>query len=366
MKKTPFYPLMVQEGAKINETAWNTAAVYTNVAEEHYAVRNAVGATDWSTMCKFDIKGPDAKEFIQYMVVNDVNKLYPGRVMYCCMATEDGGMYDDTTVYCFADDHYLLVGSTAGRAKDIKRFATYSVGRQVYITDITAAYGLLALQGPNSRDLLNQVCADSLTDLAYYHFFSTSIDGRPVMISRTGFTGELGYEVYIPAEDCMDIWEVIASVGSKFGLKLVGLSAASGIIRLEKGLIGGADYGEDINPYEVGLGWTVALNTDFIGRDALLKIHDEGPSRKLMGFQSDEKDKIAKKGAIVMDGDREIGHVTSGNYSYTFNKSIGLALIDADVAVVGKSVKITIGEEIISATLYGKNMYDPDGRRLKS
>ena len=366
MKKTPFYPLMVQEGAKINETAWNTAAVYTNVPEEHAAVRNAVGATDWSTMCKFDIKGPDAKEFIQYMVVNDVTKLYPGRVMYCCMATEQGGMYDDTTVYCFSDDHYMLVGSTAGRAKDIKRFDTYSAGRKVYITDITAAYGLLAIQGPNSRDLLNRVCADSLSDLAYYHFLTTSIDGHPVMISRTGFTGELGYEVYIPAEDCMDVWNVIAAAGVEFGLKLVGLSAASGIIRLEKGLIGGADYGEDINPYEVGLGWTVALNTNFIGCEALRKIHEEGPARKLMGFQSDAKDKIAKKGAAVMDGDKQIGHVTSGNYSYTFDKSIGLALIDAAEAEVGKAVKIKVGDEIIDATLYGKNMYDPEGRRLKS
>lgn len=366
MKKTPFYPLMVQEGARINETAWNTAAVYTNVAEEHAAVRNAVGATDWSTMCKFDIKGPDAKDFIQYMVVNDVNKLYPGRVMYCCMATEQGGMYDDTTVYCFSDDHYMLVGSTAGRAKDIKRFNTYSTDRKVYITDITAAYGLLAIQGPNSRDLLNQVCTDSLSDLAYYHFLTTNINGYPVLISRTGFTGELGYEVYIPAEDCMDVWNVIATAGKAFGIKLVGLSAASGIIRLEKGLIGGSDYGEDINPYEVGLGWTVALNTDFIGCEALRKIHEEGPSRKLMGFQSDAKDKIAKKGAIIMDGEKQIGHVTSGNYSYTFDKSIGLALIDAAEAVAGKEVRIKIGDEIIDAVLYGKNMYDPEGRRLKS
>lgn len=364
--KTPFYHLMMQKGAKINTTTWVTAAVYTNVEEELEAIRKTVAATDWSTMSKFDIKGPDAKSFVQYMVVNDVNKLPPGRVMYCCMATEDGGMYDDTTVYCFSDKHYMIVGSTAGRKKDMNRFNKYREGKQVYITDITGMWGLLSLQGPNSRDLLNKVCETSLKDLAYYSFMKNKISGYNVLISRTGFTGELGYELYIAAEDCLDVWDAIEAEGSPFGLKLVGLSAASGIARLEKGLIGGADYGEDINPYEVGLGWTVALDTDFIGRDALRRIHDRGPARKLMGFQIDSKDKIAKKGMEIFMDEKVVGNVTSGNYSYTFAKSIGLGFVQADKAVAGKKVQIKIGEDIVEAVLFAKNMYDPRGLRLKA
>ena len=356
---------MVENNAKINETAWNTAAVYTNIPEEHWAVRNAVGATDWSTMSKFDVKGPDAKSFLQYMVVGDVDRLYPGRVMYCSMATEDGGMFDDTTVYCYNEEHYLLVGSTAGRKKDTARFAQFSKGKRVYITDITGGYGLLSLQGPNSRDLINAVAADSIADLKYYHFTETTIADRPVMISRTGFTGELGFEVYIRAEDCVDVWHILQAAGNPFGLKLVGLSAASGILRLEKGLIGGADYGEDVTPYEVGLGWTVALDTQFIGRDALAAAKEAGPRKKLMGYHIVNSDKVAKKGMPILQNSQVIGKVTSGCHSLTFDKSLGLGFVEPANATVDAAIQIEIDGELVDAVLCAKNMYDPTGARLK-
>lgn len=363
--KTPFYPVMLENHAVINETAWNTAAVYTNIPEEHWAVRNAVGATDWSTMSKFDVIGPDAKDFLQYMVVGDVSRLYPGRVMYCSMVTKDGGIFDDTTVYCYSEEHYMLVGSTAGRKKDASRFEQYRKGKRVYITDITGGYGLLSLQGPNSRDLINAVAKDSISELKYYHFMETSIADRPVLISRTGFTGELGFEVYIRAEDCVDVWHILQCAGDPFGLKLVGLSAASGILRLEKGLIGGADYGEDVTPYEVGLGWTVALDTQFIGRDALAAAKAAGPRKKLMGYQMVHCDKVAKKGMPILHNGHVIGHVTSGCHSLTFNKSLGLGFIDPAHAAIDTVIQINIDGELVDAVVCPKNMYDPTGARLK-
>ncbi len=365
MKKSPFYFLHVAEGATMGTGAWSTPQKYTDPVEEHNAVRNNVGITDFTTMGKFDVKGKEAKEFVQKMIVNDVNKLSPGDVLYSTMVNEDGGIYDDTTVYCFNEEHYWIVGSTAGRDKDNLRFKEYSKDMEAYVTDVTSAYGLLSIQGPKSRDLINSICSPSLDDVKYFQFKEVEIAGCPILASRTGFTGELGFELYIQAEDCPHVWEEVAKSGKEFDAKYCGLTTAGGTLRLEKGYIGGKDYGEHTNPYEVGLGWSVALDTDFIGRDALAEVKKNGPEKKLTGFKIEDKNLIASSGAEVLVDDKIIGRVTSAALSVTYDISFGMVLIDAKYAVEGERVKIRFDNQLVDTTIINKTIHDPKGERLR-
>jgi aminomethyltransferase len=317
-------------------------------------------------MGKFDIQGPDAKKFIQKMIVNDVTKLVPGKILYSSMTDENGGMVDDTTVYCFSDERYILVGSTAAREKDVVWFDKYKDKLKVYITDITGAYGLLSVQGPKSREMLNLICEPGLDDVPYFGFKEVKIANCKVLASRTGFTGELGFELYIQAEDGPDVWDALATVGAKFNIRYVGMLAASGTLRLEKGYLGGKDYGTHTNPYEVGLGWTVALKTNFVGSAALKKVKETGIKKILIGFKTSDKTKVpATKDPVLLAG-QEIGVVTSAAYSFTLGESIGLAWADATTAKIGEKVEIKSAGGTIKATLVDKIFYDPKGLKLKS
>lgn len=367
MKKSPFYYLNLANGAVMSGgKPWHTPSKFTDVKEEYLAVRTACGMTDWSTMCKFDVKGPDAKEFLQKMLVNDINRLAPGKGFYSCMCNEEGGMYDDTTVYQYAENHYLLVGSTAGRAKDVKRFAEHSKDFEVYITDVTGGYGLLSVQGPNTRALLNSISSETVDDIAYFDFKMIQIAGHDVMASRTGFTGELGFELFIASEDCPCVYEAIMEAGKNYGLKLVGLLAASGMLRLEKGYLSGKEYNETINPYEAGVGWSVKLDTDFIGRDALAEIKKNGPSKKLMGFILNEKDKVAVGGEHIFANDEAVGKITAATFSPILDESLGLAYVNIAHAVPGTEISVVVDGQSISGKLCAKAMYDPECKRLKA
>lgn len=366
MKKTQFYHKTVEAGATMGTGPYSTALKYSNStpAEEHHAVRNTVGIVDFSTMSKFDIKGEDAKEFVQKMIVNDVSKLAHGQVLYSCMANADGGVFDDTTVYCFNDEHYWIVGSTAGRDKVDGRLKEYSKDMRAYVTDVTSAYGLLSVQGPASRDLLNSISTPSLDDLGYFRFQDIEIGGLSVIASRTGFTGELGFELYVLSDDCPDVWDIVSEAGEPFDAKYCGMIAAGGTVRLEKGLLGGSDYGEDTNPYEVGLGWTVHLDTDFIGRDALQKVKEDGPKRKLMGFRIDTKD-VATTGDEVLINDKVVGKVTSAAWSITYDISFGMALIDSNYSEKGTKVQIRLEDKLVDATLANKTLHDPESKLVR-
>lgn len=366
MKKSPFYYLNLQNGATMAGAPWHTPAQFTSVEEEHLAVRSTCGMTDWSTMCKFDIKGPDAKAFLQRMIVNDMERLAPGKGLYSCMCNEAGGMFDDTTVYQYAENHYLLVGSTAGRSKDARRFAEHSKGMAVYVTDVTGGYGLLSVQGPNARALLNSISGKKLDGVAYFDFIMADIAEHTVMISRTGFTGELGYEIFIASEDCPCVFEAILDAGKAFGLKLVGLKAASGILRLEKGYLSGKEYNETINPYEAGVGWSVRLDTDFIGRDALAEIKKNGPARKLMGFVVADSSRVAVAGDSLWCNGQTVGEITSATYSPTLGQSIGLAYVQAAFSAPDTQVVVKIDGQDCAAQLCSKTFYDKECLRLKA
>lgn len=367
MKRTPFYELHLKAGAKMTQGGWALPLEYVGVRQEHEAVRQSAGITDFSTMGQIDIKGKEAFALVQKLVVNDAGRLSPGRVMYTTMCNYNGGIVDDTTVYCLASDHYWIVTSTANRFKDVVWIEEHAKGMNVGVTDISSGIGLVCLQGPLSRTLLQHITDIDLQKMKYFEFAKGKIGDTSVLVSRTGFTGELGYEIYVNAEDAYELWDTIVKAGKPYNALLCGLGAAGNTIPLEKAYLSGREYNEDINPFEASLGWTVRLNKgDFIGRDALLAIKEKGISKKLVGFELEDSSKVAKTGAHILVDGKSVGQVTSAGFGLTVGKSIGLGYVGIDYSEVGTPIEIDLGEYTVKGKLVEKPFYDPEGKRVRS
>lgn len=362
MKMTPFYELHVRAGAKMSQGAWALPLEYVGIKQEHEAVRQRVGITDFSSMGQIDIKGKDAFNLVQKLVVNDVNRLVPGKAMYSTMCNPNGGIVDDTTVYCFAQNHYWIVTSTANRFVDIVWIEEHAKDMDVCVTDVSSGIGLLCVQGPLSRDMLQKITDVDLQGLKYFEFAKGKVGETSVIVSRTGFTGELGYELYVNADDAYELWNTVMEAGKPYGAMLCGLGAAGSSIPLEKGYLSGREYNENINPFEAGLGWTVRLNKgDFIGRDALMAIKEKGVSKKLIGFELEDSSKVAKNGNSILVGGKAVGKVTSGGYGFTLEKSIGLGYVETDYTAVGTEIEVDLGDSKVKGKIVVKPFYDPEG-----
>lgn len=367
MRRTPFYELNVKAGAKMTQGAWALPMEYTGTKQEHEAVRQRAGITDFSSMGQVDIKGKDAFALVQNLVVNDVNRLSPGKVMYSTMCNPEGGIVDDTTVYCLASDHYWIVTSTANRFNDVAWIKEHAKGLNVAVTDISSGIGLLSLQGPLSRTILQSVTDIDLQNVKYFEFAIGKVGEASVLVSRTGFTGELGYELYVNADEAYELWDTVMKAGEPHGAMLCGLGAAGSTLPLEKGYLSGREYNETINPFEVGLGWTVRLNKgNFIGRDALMAIKEKGISKKLVGFELDDSLVIAKTGNPILVGGKTVGKVTSAAFGYTVNKSIGMGFVDIDYSKVGTEIEIDLDESTAKGRLVAKPFYDPEALRTRA
>jgi aminomethyltransferase len=304
---------------------------YASIIEEHMAVRNDAGLFDVSHMGEVLIRGENALDFVQHIVTNDASKLYDGRAMYTVMCTPEGGIIDDGIVYRRAEDHYLMVLNAANRARDLSWMRDHNpMGAP--LQDISSTTALVALQGPEALDIAQSFLSDDLGDLKFYHFWERGdgafLDCDEAIISRTGYTGEPGLELYMPAEQAAHVWNILLETGKDQGLKPVGLGARD-TLRLEAGLcLHGNDITEETNPYEAGLGWLVKLDKgEFIGRDALRKIHDEGPERALVGFVATERGIPRHDHVIQSAGGEPIGVVTSGTQSPLLDTGIGLGYV---------------------------------------
>jgi aminomethyltransferase len=366
LKRSPFYELHVKAGAKMASRAWATPMEYVGVKEEHEAVRQRAGIIDFSSMGEISIKGKDALSLVQKLIVNDASRLTYGKVLYSSMLNEKGGMVDDTTVYCFSNEHYWIVTSTAGRFKDFKWITEKAKDMNVGVEDISSGIGLLCFQGPLSREILQNVTGIDLQKIKYFEFGEGKIGDTEVLVSRTGFTGELGYEIYVRSEDAYELWDTLIEAGKPYDVLLCGMGAGSGILPLEKGYLSGREYNEDINPIEAGLGWTVRWNKgDFIGKSALLEIKEKGISKTLIGFEMEDASKIAKPGNVILSDGKEIGKVTSGNYSYSVEKSIGMGYVPIEYSKIGAEIEIDLGNEKAKGIQVKKPFYDPKGERLR-
>lgn len=350
MKTTKFFNIHKELGAKIVDFAgYKMPIQYSSIIGEHKAVRESVGVFDVSHMGEFFIKGNDALNFVQYVTVNDASKLFPGRVQYSAMCYEDGGIVDDLLVYRLAEDEFMLVVNASNIDKDFE-WITKNNKFDLEIKNESDEYSLLAVQGPRSLDVIKKVLNNNL-DLEYYHFTNTKISDLDVLISRTGYTGEMGFEIYFTGteEEARKIWDEIFLAGQEYEIQPAGLAARDSL-RLEMGFcLYGNDIDETTNPLEAGLGWITKLNKEsFIGKEALLKQKENGVRRRLVAMESDEKT-FPRKGYPITFEKEEIGEITSGTVSPVLEKPIALGYIAKDHSAVGSEVNFLIRERQVPA-----------------
>ena len=317
----------------VDFAGWLMPQHYTSVKEEQEAVRTRAGVFDVSHMGRLEIGGPDAGAFLQRVVTNDVGKLAPDQAQYNLLCLEGGGIIDDLVVYR-GRDSWTLVVNASNRAKDLTWLRQQAPG-EVAIVDRSDEIGLLAVQGPEAENLLPAEAVD-LSAIPYFGMARARICGADCAISRTGYTGEDGFELFVPASKLSDVWDALLGAG----VQPCGL-AARDVCRLEAGLrLYGNDMDESVNPYEAGLGWTVRLKKgDFIGRAALEQIKARGPARLLVGLDCHGRT-IPRHGAEIKQEGRGVGHVTSGTYSFWLGKGIGMAMVESDQAHPGRQLEI--------------------------
>jgi len=369
MKRSPFFcDIAAANPVLANVQGWEVANQFTTVEEEHTAVRERVGIFDWSTTGEFEVCGPDALALVQKVIVNDASRMEVNQVLYTTILNDDGDVVSDITVYRMAEDRYMLMtawGSNAANARpEYDLLVEYGAGMNATITDVSSGLGLLAIQGPQSKALLRELTDADLDSQKYMRAVPATAVAARVLISRTGYTGELGYEVLLPAEHAHDFWVALMAAGEKYGVALCGMTAAFGL-RMEKGYIMRFDF-VGRTPYEIGLGWTVKLNKpDFIGRDALIRRREAGFTSRLMSLVIQDGYMPANGDAIYCDG-KQVGTVTSAAFGYTIGKAVALGFVPNDLAQSGVEVQIrSEAGEAHPAIVERRPLYDPDAARIR-
>ena len=355
-KRTPFHAFHAAAGAKLVDFAGFEMPVrYTGDVREHLAVRNGVGLFDISHMGEFIVQGTGATEWLDRMVTNHVGGLAVGQALYTPMCRPDGGIVDDLLVYRYAD-HHMLVVNAANLTKD---FAWLEQHRPSGVTleDRSETTALLAVQGPRAADVLRGHVPDAVLELGYYRFTTATLFGVPATISRTGYTGEDGFELYFDVKDGDSVWNGLIAAGQPHGLELIGLGARD-TLRLEMGfMLYGNDIDDTTTPLEAGLGWTVKLaKGDFHGRDVMVKQKETGLTRRLVGFQLEGR-RMPRHGMRIMSGGRAVGTVTSGTFSPSLERPIGMGYVETPLATNGTSLEIETGNTLLPARVTARPFY---------
>lgn len=339
LKKTSLNGVEKELGGKmVDFGGWELPVQFTGILEEHGAVRTRVGIFDVSHMGEVTVKGPDALKLLQQTTCNDVSKLENGRIHYNGLLYPTAGFVDDILIYRNAADDYFVVVNASNTDKDFEWLRDSAKGMDAEVRNVSADYAQLAIQGPNAEALLQPMTDVGLSQMKYYRFGTGKVDGVEAIVSRTGYTGEDGFEVYVSPDHAPRIMRKIIEAGAK----PCGLGARD-TLRLEAKM---ALYGNDIDhsttPLEADLGWIVKIEKgDFNGRDVLQREKSEGVRRKLVGFGMVDRG-IARHGYPIVDGSSEIGAVTSGTHSPTLKKAIGLAYLPADKTAPGSEFAVLI------------------------
>lgn len=355
-KKTPFYKYHLEFGAKMIPFAgFEMPVQYAGITAEHLAVREKVGLFDISHMGEFEISGDGALAFLQKMTVNDAAKLKVGDIQYTCMCYDDGGMVDDLLVYRLKD-RYMLVVNAANVDKDFKWLEDH-LQDDVDLKNISDETGLLAVQGPEAEKVMKKVSDYDFASMEYYKAATVPIAGHDILLSRTGYTGEDGFEIYIPREKADDIWSAIYTAGKESDLQLIGLGARD-TLRLEMKM---ALYGNDIDqtttPIEASLAWIVNFDKgDFIGREVLRKQKKEKPTRRLICLELEGRAFPRTGYEIVHDGET-VGKITSGTFSPSLQKPIALGYLPLKLTRIGNEVKVKIRDKLFPARVVKPPFY---------
>ena len=343
LKRTPLYAFHAAHGGRIVDFAgWEMPVQYKGILAEHLAVRRTAGLFDVSHMGEVDVRGPEAAKFLNHLVTNDVAKLFPGRVLYSPMCYADGGVVDDLLVYMRGPEDFFLCINAGNIDKDLAWIREQAARFSVTITDRSADYALLALQGPRAASILQLLAAAKLDLVKYYHFTEGTVAGVPCIISRTGYTGEDGFELYHAAGEAEKLAAALLAAGAPHGLELVGLGARDSL-RLEAGYpLYGHEITQDISPLTAGLGWTVKLDkgADFIGRAALLAEKQNGAPRQIVFFKTGDRRIVRADTPVFASGGAIVGKVVSGTLSPVLNEAIGSALVETGRVMSSLAVDI--------------------------
>ena len=359
-KKTALYDRHIEAGAKMVEFAGYWMPIqYSSMTEEHLAVRQTAGLFDVSHMGEFIFKGDKTSDILDYITINNVSKLSVGQVQYSAMCYDNGGIVDDLLVYRFKDK-FMTVVNASNLDKDFSHMKSHT-GKGVELTNISDIITLLALQGPQSLKILSKLTDIDLGSIPYYWFTEGKVAGIDTIISRTGYTGELGFELYIDKNYSVKLWDALFEAGTPLGLKPVGLGARDSL-RLEmKYCLYGNDIDETTNPLEAGLGWITKLKkeSNFIGKNALLKIKNDGLTRKLIGFELEGK-AIPRHHYPVYAGGKEVSEVASGIFSPSVKKGVGTCYLPAEMCETGFEFEVDIRGKRIKATVVETPFYKPE------
>ncbi|WP_053058012.1 glycine cleavage system aminomethyltransferase GcvT [Rubrobacter aplysinae] len=394
-KRTPLYDFHLRAARDLVKGGgdYMFPTSYTSPVEEHLNVRRHAGLQDLSTMGEVDIKGPGSERLVRRLLVNEVQDMEPGQLRYTTMCNEEGGIVDDVTVYKFDDEHFMIVVSSGPRAKSYRWIRDHAEGSSAYVTDVTASLALLSVQGPLSRMYLKSVVEGvDLDTLRFFRFAPATIGGVEILVSRSGYTGELGYELYVPSDQAGPVWEYILSTGREFDLRPYGLEAMQSL-RIEKALpLYGPDISEDYTPFHLGLdGWIKFKKRDFIGREALLRAQEQGLDKRWVGLTLDSEIPATKDDAIYaigdvstfrelvengaeagdyedefLAGDRKVGYVTSSTYGPSVNKMLALAYVDTAHAWPGGNLLVEIGGRPVPAKVTQTPFFDAEFARPRS
>ncbi len=350
MKYVALNDLHASLGAKMIEFAgFNMPVLYTNLIQEHNAVRNSVGVFDVSHMGEFKVTGEKALDLLQLVTSNDVSKLTDGKVQYSCLPNDKGGIVDDLLVYRYSENEYYLVVNAGNIDKDwnwINQHNTFGVT----LENMSDNLSLLAVQGPNALKTIQKLTGVNLSEMEYYTFKTGSVAGvEDVIISNTGYTGAGGFELYVWNKDVKKLWDAIFEAGQEFNIMPCGLGARD-TLRLEKGFcLYGNDINDETSPIEAGLGWITKFTKPFIMSEHHQAIKDNGVKKKLVGFEMIDRGIPRQHYAIKDANGNTIGEVTSGTQSPTLNKAIGMGYVQTAYSKADTEIYIEIREKAIKA-----------------
>jgi len=344
LKTTPLFEAHQSLGGKMVPFAgWHMPVQYAGVIQEHRAVREAVGVFDVSHMGEIEVRGPQAKAFLQKLLTNDMDRLDDGGILYSLMCTEDGGAVDDLLVHRFAEDHYFLCVNASNTDKDFDWARGQAGGFEVTLENTSGRTAQLAIQGPRAEALMQTLTSADLSGLGYYRFIQAPVGGVEMIVARTGYTGEDGFEIYMDSDAAVPVFQKILQAGQAYGLQPVGLGARD-TLRLEMGY---ALYGQEIDadhsPLDAGLGWVIKLKKqeEFVGQKALKNQKDKGVVRRLVGLRLTGRGVPRSHYPVLHEG-RQVGEVTSGTFSPSLNTGVALCKVPVELAQPGTRLDIEI------------------------
>lgn len=362
LKKTCLYGSHVALGAKMSPFAGFMMPIqYTSITDEHNAVRNKVGMFDVSHMGEIFVSGPDAEKFVNHIFTNEIRGFEPGKVLYGMMCRENGGVVDDLLVYReFEPDHFLLVVNAANIDKDYQWICSQTEGFDVKVVNESDSWGQIAVQGPDSERIVTEILSlGEAAALTFYTYCESSWKGARMVLSRTGYTGEDGFELYSTPEGICEIWDILL----KAGVAPCGLGCRD-TLRFEAGLpLYGDELSDEITPIEAGLGMFCKLDKEFIGRDALAAQKAQGTSRKLVGLEVHDKAIPRATYPIETEDGTQVGTVTTGYRSITLDKSICFAMVDAAHAALGTALNVRIRKKVFPGTVIKKRFYQTNYKK---